>query len=222
MNTNSLQSKRFWLVGGLVVALLIVAASWLMIIHPKLAATSSLHSQTQAEQLQESVLLAKTAKLKKQSENITALRADLAKSVAALPSDSGLPAFTQQLSAEASTYHVTLTSIVIGSITASTSTAGASGSTVATGTTVGGIYKIPVTIISTGTLADQIAFLNAIETGPRSALITSTQLAVGGGAVVASIDAGASVTTQLAVFSAPQSPQQAAVLEKLLNGTVTK
>lgn len=217
MTTSVLQSRRAWLGGGAVAALLIMAAGWLLLIQPELSSAASLRSQAQSAQFEDSLLLAKTAQLRKQSQNLGTMRTSLADALAALPSDSGLPAFTNQLTAQAAANQVTLTSIVVGAVTAPTTASGAP----ATSTT-GAVYQIPVTIISTGTLANQEAFLKAIEvTGPRRALLTSTQLTVAAGARVASIDNGASVTTQLTVFSAPRSPQESAALQKLLNGTAT-
>jgi hypothetical protein len=214
MNTSTLQSRRVWLGGSLVAALLIVAAGWLMFIHPKLSSASSLRSQAQSEQFQETLLLSKTAALKKQSKDLASLRASLATSLAALPADSGLPALTDQLTAQATGDYLTLTSIAVGAVTVPGAAAGTATGTAAS--TTGGLYSIPITVISTGALAHQEAFLKAIEvTGPRRALITSAQLTATAGD---SLDSSTSLTTQLTVFSSPRTPQELAQLQKLLNG----
>jgi len=212
----SLQDRRLWTAGGVVLALLIVAASWLLFIHPKMSSTSSLRSDTNAEQLRESVLRAKTAALKKQYDNIAAYRKELAASLDALPSDSGLPSFTDQLNSEAASSNVVLNSIVVSSVTAPPA------ASTTTTTTPTGIYQIKVTLVSAGTLANQENFLNAVATGPRRTLISSSQLTDSAGSQVASIDSGVTITTQLTVFSAPKTKQESDALETLLTGSPSK
>jgi hypothetical protein len=221
MDTSTLQDKRFWLVAAALVSILIAAVGWLFFISPKLSATSSLRDQTQQERDQESVLLAKSARLKKQYENIDALRSELATTIAGLPGDSGLPALTTQLATAAAAHNVQLTSIVIGSIAPVSATSGASGATATTGSAAGSIFKIPVTIVSGGTLPNELAFLKDIENGARTATVGSTQFGVATGGTVASIDNGTTLTVQVSVYSAPQTPSQAAALQKLLNGPTT-
>ena len=151
MKTSVLQSRRAWLGGGVVVALVLVAAGWLLFIHPELSSAASLRSQAQAAQFEDSLLVAKTAQLRKQSQNLGTMRTGLADALAALPADSGLPAFTDQLAAQAASNNVALTSITVGAVTAPTTTAGAA----TPSTTAGAVYQIPVTIISVGPLANQ-------------------------------------------------------------------
>ena len=154
--------------------------------------------------------------------------------LAALPFDSGLPAFTRQFSNQAAQHRIDLTSISIGSISQATAAAttptttapssAASGSTpsAGTGATAGAVFAIPVTIVSTGSAVDQLAFLKAIQVdGPRRALVISTALTPASGATTASIDASSTMTTQLSVFTAPLSSTAQAQLEKLLSGNIT-
>jgi hypothetical protein len=67
-------------------------------------------------------------------------------------------------------------------------------------------------------LPRQLAFLQQVQAGPRRALITSTQVTPGTGSKQASVDSQASFSTQLTVFSAPQTPAQIRQLKKLLAG----
>jgi hypothetical protein len=213
-----LQGKRAWLGGGALVALLIVVVSWFMVISPELSAAAALRTQATDADLQNSVTQGKVAKLRLQAEHLGELTTSLASALEALPTSSGLPAFTRQLSAQGTLSHVDVTSIVIGSIS-SVNADGATGTTPTTttpaptatapanagSTSAGSVYAIPVTVISSGSLTHELAFLKAIQTlGPRRALLTSTQFAPrGGGAQGASIDRSATVTVQLTVFSAP-------------------
>ncbi len=235
---SRLEDKRTWIAGGAAVALLIGAAAWYMLISPKLASATDINKQAAATEQQNTVLQAKLRTLQAKSLKIRAFTASLRAALLALPYDSGLPAFTRQLSARAKANSVSLSSITVGSVTAvtaattpttstdtgsvaptptTTSTDGATAAPVAVNP-AGSLYSVQVTIVSDGTLARQIDFLSDIRTaGPRRVLLTSTQISPGTGAG-ASIDSRAGFTTQLTVFSAPQTPGQIAQLKKLLRG----
>ena len=99
--------------------------------------------------------------------------------------------------------------------TAPSSAASGSTPSAGTGATAGAVFAIPVTIVSTGSAVDQLAFLKAIQVdGPRRALVISTALTPASGATTASIDASSTMTTQLSVFTAPLSSTAQAQLEK--------
>jgi hypothetical protein len=217
-----LQDKRAWLGGGAIVAVLIAAVSWFMVIGPERSSTASSRNQVNDAQLQNAVTQSKVAKLRAESQNLDKLTAALAVAFNALPKASGLPAFTRQLNAQAAVSHVSVTSIAIGAITGAnadgtavapgaapaTTTPATTPGTTPTGTSpataAGGVFAIPVTVISSGSLTHELAFLKAIQTlGPRRALVTSTQFAPIAGAVSPPIDKASTVTAQLIVFSAP-------------------
>jgi hypothetical protein len=217
---NLLQDKRAWLGGGAIAAVLIAAVSWFMVISPERSSTASLGAQTSDAQLQNALTQAKVTKLRRQSENLGKLQAQLASALEALPKASGLPAFTRQVNAQAAVNRVAVTNISIGAITAAnadgtavvpgatTPTATPSATTptgiTAPATAAGSVFAIPVTVVSTGSLTDELAFLKAIQTlGPRRTLVTSTQFAPGSEALTASLDKATTVTAQLIVFSAP-------------------
>lgn len=236
-----LQDKRVWLGGGAVAALLIVAIGWFMFIGPELSSTSDLHAQAAATRQQNSQLQLRVKSLQVKSTQLDRYTKSLNDALAALPFDSGLPAFTRQLSSQAAANHVAVTSVAVGGITSvapavatapgttdpasatdPTSTATTAPTPGAAGTTAaGGLFSVQVTVQSSGSLAHQLAFLNDIRTaGPRRALLTSTQFTPGLGSKVASIDGSAALTTQLTIFSAPQTPEQIAQLKKLLSGKI--
>jgi hypothetical protein len=208
------QSKRAWLGGGAVAAVLIAAVSWFMVISPERSSTASLGTETNDAQLQNTLTQAKVTKLRLEAANVGKLQARLASALQALPKASGLPAFTRQLSAQAAATHVAVTSISIGAITTANADGtamrpGAAPATTTPGTTAaataaGSVFAIPVTVVSSGSFTHELAFLTAIQTlGPRRALVTSTQFAPGTGALAASLDTATTLTAQLTVFSAP-------------------
>jgi hypothetical protein len=214
------QDKRVWLGGGALVAVLIAAISWFVVISPELSAASSLRTETSDAELQNVATQSQVTRLRLQSENLGELTTGLNAALQALPKASGLPAFTRQLNAQAESNHVAVTSIVTGAVSGvnadgtttapgTTPTTDTTGTTPAAGTTpavsaAGGIYAIPVTVISSGSLANELAFLKAIQTlGPRRALVTSTLFAPDAPVATAPIDKATTVTAQLLVFSAP-------------------
>ncbi len=243
-----LQNKRVWLGGGAGAALLIIAVAWFMFIGPELSSASALQSQAAATRQQNAVLQAKLGELQVKSSKITKYTASLKAALSALPYDSGLPAFTRQLSAQARVDEVAISGVVVGSVSAVVAAAPAVGgvapavagaapaapapatptdTTGATPTTpigptsaAGSLYSVLVTIESKGTLVHQLGFLHDVRTaGPRRVLITSSQIVAGAGKG-GSIDRAAVFTTQLTIFSAPQSPAQVVQLNKLLSNKI--
>ena len=92
-----LVDPRTWLIGGVVTALLVVLLGWLILIGPELRI--------------------KVASLKAKSAKSDQYAATLRQAEAALPYDSGLPAFTRQLNAEALAAGVDLGSLVVSGVT---------------------------------------------------------------------------------------------------------
>ncbi len=230
---GQLQSKRFWLAGGAALALLIVVIGWVGVISPQLSSAKTLRESADSARTQNSVLAVKTAKLKKQNDNVGQLKTTLRTALAALPFDGGLPTFTRQLATQATQNKVVLSSITIGAATstaagttptaatptaatpattAPTTTTGAVPSTAAAPTAV---MTIPVTLLCKGSSTNRLAFLRAIQVGgPRRALVTATTVA---GAGTVSVDKSATMTIQLSVFSTPMSAAARAQLAKLLS-----
>ena len=77
---------------------------------------------------------------------------------------------------------------------------------------------IPITLLSKGSNAHQLAFLKAIQVvGPRRALVAPPRWAAVLGGWRPSIDKSATMTTQLTIFSAPLDAAGRAQLAKLLS-----
>jgi hypothetical protein len=225
------QDTRLWTIGGALATVVLAAAGWFMAVHPVLADTADVKSQTASTLMQNDIARTKVAQLAAQHAKVGALSAELRAAIAALPLDNGLPAFTRQLSAQASANHVQLGSVTVGSIAPMVATAAAAATPAATPATTdpaatpaapatgtadpGALVAIQITVNSTGTATRQLAFLHAIRvTGARRALVTSTNLAVADGQ---SIDGTCTMTNQITIFSAPRSAAAQAQLQKLLN-----
>jgi hypothetical protein len=232
---NRLQNKRSWLVGGALGALLIIATAWFVLIGPKLSATSDLQTQTTQTKQDNVALQAKVSSLKQKSRLLGRYTAALRSASAALPADSGLPAFTRQLSGQAKADSVDVSAIMVAGVSAVTTAAStdpvpstdtatdssASATTSAPATAAGGLFQIQVTVTSRGTMAHQLAFLDDIRTtGPRRALITSIQLTPGVATSTAASTSAVTLTSQLTIFSAPRSAAEITELKKLLSGNI--
>jgi Tfp pilus assembly protein PilO len=212
--------ERLWIGGGTVAAVLVAAVGWMVVVHPKLSDASSLRSQTDDAQAANIVLQTKIDKLERDKANMGALQKSLADAQAALPSDSGLAAFTRQIGAQAAAAHVTVTSITASTptpvggaapaapaATTDTSTATAAPSSppapAASGAaaTPHGAYVIPLTVSVSGNADAEVRFLTALQHGSRAVLVTSAQLAAAG----AGSSGDTALTIQLQAFAVPQA-----------------
>lgn len=225
-------AERAWLAGGVLAVGLAVLVSWFMIVNPELSRASNTRDQVASTQDSNLFLQHRVSALQNQSKQLSTLAGQLRAADAALPATAGIDEFTRQLSSFAYAGHVRLTSITVGSPTlAGTSGAGAAApvsnptasappaAVPPTGAgqvtaVVGQTYSIAVTVVTSGSAADQQIFLHKIQNGGHAAFVTSAALAppAAGGAAAA-----ATLTTQLQVFVQPQSPQDQAALQKLLD-----
>ena len=209
-----LQDRRVWFASGLVAAVLLAAASWFLLIGPKSAAADALHAQAADRQAQAATLAAHNAKLRAANRHIAQLRADLATAVHAVPPDTDLPAFTEQVNAAAVRGAVTLTSMSVGGVAPVSASGAPAASTSGGGATAQ--YAITLTLLTQGPQQHQIDFLRALRSGARRVVVTSTQLNVPTDARAGTVDARTTMTTQVTVFSAPMSAAQRAQLRTML------
>lgn len=209
------ENEKTWIAGGVTIAVLLAAAAWFGAISPQRSSAAELRSQRADAETQNTVLLVKTNRLRSDSKNLRQLSAQLADRLAKLPLDSDFSGLTVQLNRQAAASHVALTSIVIG--TAAMANGAATGTAPAPSNPAGNVYSVPLTVVSSGSLTNQKAFLTQLQqVGPRLALVTSTKLVPGADQNGKSVDRGFSMTTQFAAFVAPQSAQVAAQLDKQL------
>lgn len=210
--------QKLWVTGGVLGAVVIVAATWLMLISPMRNDTSSLHNQRAAADLSNAQQRSKLNALKQKSDHIDALRAQLQAAVDGLPGDSGIAAFTREVSSAAATSGVTVGSITVGDMVPYAATSAGRATTAKTGQ----LQAATVSIASYGPAKNQFAFIHALQMGARRVLVTSTQLGPGTNSVVASIDPSSTLTTTITVFESPTTPTEKAQLDKLLSGSTTK
>ncbi|WP_045743256.1 MULTISPECIES: type 4a pilus biogenesis protein PilO [Actinoplanes] len=97
---GGLRVDRIWLFGGLTLIVVLMVASWFLLINPKYAAADEVQTQTGETSTQLAKMRSSLAELKTQSESLSSYKADLRTYQAALPLSSNtnsLPAFLKQL-----------------------------------------------------------------------------------------------------------------------------
>lgn len=277
-----------WVAGGVAGVVVIAAAGWFLLISPQFDDKAEADQRLADAQTQNIVLQKRLDTLRDKASHADDLKSQLAELFKAVPGQHDIEGFTRQLTGFASDAGVTITSISptapsqvtlpeteapsapatsapAAGDTATTSPDATTGETAPPPPTetgpAGHLYSITVTVVTTGGMSGQRAFLAAIETeGARRALVTGTSFspiidsatnpavgadapAQGDGTVEgdsgtegAAGDPAATstepppppppsategqwtLTTQLLVFVAPQSPGQEAQLLDQLGG----
>lgn len=160
---------RLWLVGGLVGIVLLAAASWFLVIHPKDSDTAAVHDQVGDSTIQLTKLRHQLADLDNEKKQLPAMKAKLAAYATALPSEDALPAnnpqaaFLNQLQDLGTTANVDINSL----------TAGQPGPSDVVPT----VNEVSITLTVEGGPEDVSAFLLHLQSAQgRAVLITSVGL----------------------------------------------
>lgn len=209
------QREKLVIAGGAFGVALVAALSWLMIVSPELSSASNLRQQTDDAQTMNLMLLHQVSDLRAASAQLPAVRSQMNAEREALPTSAGIDTLTRQLAATAHATHVALASVVADSPAPVTLTA-PSASAAGPQNPAGKLYAIKVTVITNGRTRDQQAFLSKLQDGPRAVLVMSSGLGSASGSAVRTLDAATTMTLELRVFAAPQSPQAEAELNKQL------
>ena len=168
-------AARVWMIAGAAAIVLLVVASWFLLISPKYAEVDDVRGQVQDTQTQLIALRKKIDGLEAQKAQLPRYKALLKANQQALPSDSGVPDFLRQLQASGEATSVKVSGVSVAPP--------------AQVTTLPGVWQIPMTLTAEGTPDDLGDFLNRLQAvQPRAVLVQSANLTQGGG----STDAGAS------------------------------
>jgi len=95
----TVDKNRLWIICSVLVMALVVAGGWFLGVQPQLGAFADAEAQTASVQQTNEKYAQTLAKLKKDSENLPALKAKLASLAASVPEGSDIPAFIDQLNA---------------------------------------------------------------------------------------------------------------------------
>jgi hypothetical protein len=244
MASPTLQDRRTWMVGGVLVALVLALAGWMLLVKPERSSTSDLVSRTQSVDAQNAAVAAQNAALLREYHHLNRYRDELAKAADALPGVSGLPSFTREVTLLAARHSVSVQGITVGAIAPLTQPAVAPADTTTTSgttdtpaptpsttapaadtTSTSNVFTIAVTLQTQGSTADLTAYLHAVEAGARAVVVNSVQLSTSSGGSAPTSSAASSpsdaagqttMTAQLTLFSAPMSASERHELNSLL------
>lgn len=167
------QSRR-WVAGAAAAMVLLVVASYFLLIQPKMAQASDLRSQKVSQQQANDQLRLDIAQLKSQNASLPARQAELAVIQQQLPASANLPTLIRNLTSIATQAGVTLNSIAPAApqpVTAAASVTTAGTATAGSTAATAGLFQIPVTIIVQGDYASAELFLQRVQTQMRRAFL---------------------------------------------------
>jgi Tfp pilus assembly protein PilO len=161
-------ADRIWLFAGAIVIILLVIASYLLLIRPKYTAASDVRAQVDSTQSQLVVLRHKIADLDKQKAQLPKFKAALAASRLALPTGPGISDFLRQLQKAGDKVNVSVTGI---------SVAAPAKSTVAPD-----VWELPMTLNAQGGADKLSLFLTQLQSvQARAVLVKSVSFLAGSG-----------------------------------------
>jgi Tfp pilus assembly protein PilO len=161
---------RLWLLGGLIVALILVLVAWQFMIKGQHDQTDSVRNSIATADQQVTTTTNRLNALRADSVNLDKYKAALAADQQALPSDTALPAFVRELQAAAVATSMGIVQLQVGQPAAVVS-----GST-STATSAGGpqVYSVTINVVATGAVDNATAFINQLQAvQPRAILMTT-------------------------------------------------
>jgi Tfp pilus assembly protein PilO len=166
-----------WTVGTAALCLLLLAASWFLLVGPRMSDAADLGDRKQTVEDQNQQLQIRIDELKAQATQLTTYRTQLASVLRQLPPDAGMPQLVRDLNALSTAAGVSLDTLTPGSGTVLPASAVAASSG-AGGTKVTGVVQIPVTLVVHGDYYQAVAFLQKLQTQlPRAFLVNGVQVA---------------------------------------------
>lgn len=217
------QVEKLWIAGGALVVLIVAALAWFVVVNPKLGDARDADARTEQAQTANAVLNARVQRLRTKSDAQAAIQQALRSVREALPTSAAVDVFTSQLSEDAQRAGVTITSIVasppVPVVGTGTPTAGTSpsGQGVAGSGVAGRLFSVHVALVSDGPSAAQQTFLRSVQDGARVALVTSVSVAPSSTSQANSPVHRSTMTVELEVFVAPQSPEAEEALQRQLS-----
>ncbi|HWA66088.1 MAG TPA: type 4a pilus biogenesis protein PilO [Mycobacteriales bacterium] len=167
---------RRWLVIGVVTALVVLLAGWVLVVKPQKSKVSDLNAQTATQVSANNLLLTQISALQSEQKELPQQQLALQKFSTEIPDSTAEPTLVRQLTAAAQHADVELVSIAPGSVAPVSATAAATTSSTlgsAAPAAAGSLDELPVALSVIGSYANVESFFNAIEHLPRAMLVTS-------------------------------------------------
>lgn len=190
-----------WVIGTALLVVVLLAASWFVLISPTLASAAETNSTAEQVEADNALREQKIAALAEQFANIETYRSELAQLRASVPTDDGLASYLRELQTAAEAHSVTVLSVTPstpvlftpeapvpaaapaadGSDPAAATTDAATTDVAPTAATPAaapavpeGVVSIPLTLSVVGTYDNVRAFLDAVQTGTQRLLVVSS------------------------------------------------
>ena len=178
------RTDQIWLGGGLVAIVVLVLASWLLLISPKFAEADEVQTQADDTGIQLTRLKKEVAGLVEQEKKKSTYQAALEDKQRALPSTYDIPKFLRALQDSGVRVDVTVGGLTVGSPTASTAVPTA--------------VELPLSVSAEGSVQNISQFLVRLQNvQDRAVLLNSVSISSGesSGSVAASLTMTAFCTT---------------------------
>jgi type IV pilus assembly protein PilO len=141
--------NQLWMIAGLAAVVLLGLLTWSFGVSPQRTDAASLEEQTDAAYDQANILRARIAKLEADKANLPALKAQREARKAALPANSGVPAFLRQLQATGTKVGADISGITVGDPEPVDATPG--------------VWALPIQLTADGTPAQLDGFLKQLQ-----------------------------------------------------------
>jgi Tfp pilus assembly protein PilO len=160
-------ADRLWMIAGVAVIALLAVITWLLLVNPQRTEAADLRDQTSTARDQAGDLRARTAKLAADKARIGELTKDRNTLAAALPSDSGVPAFLRQLQSSGTAVGVDVSGVTVGEPAAEEG--------------VAGVWALPIQLTAEGDATQIGAFLDQLQGADqkRAVLVEAANLSAG-------------------------------------------
>jgi type IV pilus assembly protein PilO len=182
-------ADRIWLFAGAVVILLLVVASYLLVIRPKYTAASEVRVQVEDTQTQLVTLRRKIADLDKQRAQLPKFKAALAVSRLALPSGPGLSDFLRQLQRAGDQVEISVTGISVSAPVKST--------------IAPDVWELPITLNAEGDADKLSLFLTKLQTAQARAVLVRSATFLAGSTSSAADTKLPSISLAITAYVAP-------------------
>jgi Tfp pilus assembly protein PilO len=165
-------TSQKWYLGAGVLAVLILAAGWFLLVAPQNATAEEVTLSAESQQAANLATEQQIATLKAEFKDLPVLQKEAAEIRARMPQTPELPALLRTISTNAKDAGVTLVSV---SPQTPTPLSGGGGGA-ATLATPGQVNQIPIVVEVTGPFANMRLFLNSMEQMKRSVLVTGLDI----------------------------------------------
>jgi Tfp pilus assembly protein PilO len=166
---------RRWLVIGVVTAVVVLLAGWVLVVKPQKSKVTDLNDQAASQVSANNLLLTQIAALQSEQKELPQQQLALQKFSTEVPDSTAEPTFVRQITMAAQRSDVELVSITPGAAAAVSAAAPTGSSTLGSSSPAssGTLYQLPVALSIIGSYANVESFFNAVEHLPRAMLVTS-------------------------------------------------